>query len=705
MSLNKLFDKVHNLQAQMVLSFVFIVILTAVAAWFPESWLIRNEFENQTWTRVEQGRRTARTLYNAWQSEVTNAAILTTQLPTLRTLLETGNQDELAAYLQTVEASLNLDLVLTCDATNQIAAQVGEIALAEACSLTEPVGFYIVPEPVGSPVWLLANQPVLVDGQQAGHVIVGMRLDDAFATRMRGETNLQHTLLVDGTPVATSFSGGLAIRTAASEEPATVTTDAPEGYMTFALADGRSFYAARLPLENPRLTDEVALSATEIITTQRNLIRTGISSILIVIVLGSLIGLALARRISRPLLQLDQAAARIRAGQLDQTIGIQTDVREVARVAATLERTRIDLQQTLATLKQEKAWVDHLLESIVEGIMILDTNGRITYFSEGATRITGWSETEVQQRPADEVFRPLDNQKPFSQLIPAVGRRRTVHVQLAAEQPAALSMTRAELLPPEADTAQIAIVFRDISEEEAVQRLMRNFLTNITHEFRTPLTALSASVELLLDQADTLTPTEMEQMLTWLHLGILGLQTLIDNLIESASLEAGRFQVTRQPTDLAHILTEATELMRPLHQKYRQQLTLELPPAGLPTISADARRLTQVIVNLLANANKYAPAQSEIKLRAAVEAQQIKIEVADRGPGVPPDAKSNLFHRFLHINVDSDQKRFGVGLGLWVVKAIVEEHGGDVGVNDRAGGGSIFWFTLPYDDNAQESAV
>lgn len=332
--------------------------------------------------------------------------------------------------------------------------------------------------------------------------------------------------------------------------------------------------------------------------------------------------------------------------------------------------------------------------------MILDTNGRITYFSEGAVRITGWSEEEVHHRPADDVFRPLDNNKPFSQLIPAAGRRRTVHVKLAAEQPAALSMTRAELLPPEADTAQIAIVFRDISEEEAVQRLMRNFLTNITHEFRTPLTALSASVELLLDQADTLTPTELEQMLTWLHLGILGLQTLIDNLIESASLEAGRFHVTRQPTDLAQILTEATELMQPLHNKYHQQLTLELPRTGLPTVSADARRITQVIVNLLANANKYAPPQSEIILRAFIESNRIKVEVADRGPGVPSDAKSNLFHRFLHINVDSDQKRFGVGLGLWVVKAIVEEHGGDVGVTDRTGGGSIFWFTIPYEESA-----
>jgi hypothetical protein len=95
-----------GLRPLMVLSFTAVVILTAVAAWVPESWLIRNEFEHQTWARVEQGRRAARTLYNAWQSEVTKAAILTAQLPTLKTLLAAGRSDELAAYLETVEASL-----------------------------------------------------------------------------------------------------------------------------------------------------------------------------------------------------------------------------------------------------------------------------------------------------------------------------------------------------------------------------------------------------------------------------------------------------------------------------------------------------------------------------------------------------------------------------------------------------------------------
>ncbi|MBK8902467.1 MAG: HAMP domain-containing protein [Anaerolineaceae bacterium] len=686
--------KTRGLRTQMVVSFMVIIILTAVAAWVPESWLIRNEFERQTWAQVEQGRRAARTLYHAWQSEVTNAAILTAQLPTLQTLLTAGNSDELSAYLTTVETSLDLDLVLACNMANQVAAQVGSIAMSDPCVLTAPVGFYIVPEEEGSPAWLLANQPVLIQNEPAGNVIAGIHLNEAFVTRMRGETRLHHTLLVDGIPVATSFTAGLPARLQAAEGEVRQSDEAI-AQVTFTTPDNQSFYAARLPLDNPRIADEVALSATEILQTQRSLVRTGIVSIMVAILLGSGVSLVVARHLSRPLSKLDQAAAHISSGDLNQSVNVQSNIREVARVAATLERTRLELQQTLATLQQEKAWVEHLLEAIVEGIMILDENGRITYFSEGAARITGWQEDQVKNRLADDIFLPVNSSELFSQLIPASGRRRTIWVQLFNKQPAALSLTRAQLVPPDAATAQIAIVFRDVSEEEAVQRLLNNFLTNITHEFRTPLTALAASAELLLDDTETLTQAELKQMLSWLHLGILSLQTLVDNLLETASLEAGRFQISPHPTDLGEIIAEATRLMHPLLKKYQQHLTVEMPAVSMPVVHADSRRIVQVLVNLLSNANKYGPSDSEISIRTELQEDMIKIEVADRGPGVPEDNNANLFHRFLHVDVATDRKRSGVGLGLWVVKAIVEEHGGQVGVMNRSGGGSVFWFTLP----------
>jgi signal transduction histidine kinase len=240
----------------------------------------------------------------------------------------------------------------------------------------------------------------------------------------------------------------------------------------------------------------------------------------------------------------------------------------------------------------------------------------------------------------------------------------------------------------------VALVFRDISEEEVMHRLLAHFLANIAHEFRTPLSALAASVELLLDLAPGLSSQEIGELLLSLHLGVLGLQTLIDNLLESASIEAGHFRITPRPCNLADVLADAIATMQPLLDKHDQRLVVELP-AAIPIVRADSRRTAQVLVNLLSNASKYGPDDTEIDLVAMIQGDWVRISVADRGPGVPLDQRHGLFRRFVHPTPHDGQAQVGVGLGLSVVKTIVEAHGGQVGIDDRPGGGSIFWFTLP----------
>lgn len=159
-------------------------------------------------------------------------------------------------------------------------------------------------------------------------------------------------------------------------------------------------------------------------------------------------------------------------------------------------------------------------------------------------------------------------------------------------------------------------------------------------------------------------------------------------------MEAGHFSINPRAADLDSIIAEATRLMQPLLLKYQQRLLTDVPAAPL-RVHVDERRMVQVLINLLSNANKYGPPDSEIVLSVRREGDLVRIEAADRGPGVPAGYESTLFHRFLHVDVTSDRKRSGVGLGLWVVKAIVEAHGGQVGVDPRPGGGSIFWFTIP----------
>jgi K+-sensing histidine kinase KdpD len=223
------------------------------------------------------------------------------------------------------------------------------------------------------------------------------------------------------------------------------------------------------------------------------------------------------------------------------------------------------------------------------------------------------------------------------------------------------------------------------------------FLANISHEFRTPLTALNASVELLLEDIEELSLAEIAELLNSIHLSVTGLQTLIDNLLESTSIEAGRFRIRCQPTDLGDVVTDALQVMKPLLERRKQNLSLAIP-ARMPLVSVDPTRLTQVLVNLLSNASKFSPMESIIELRLKIANERtLRISISDQGPGIPLPDRSKLYHRFTRLG-ETERAQYGIGLGLSVVKAIIEAHHGEVGMEERPGGGSVFWFTIPLEE-------
>lgn len=692
--MKRFFGKTRRLSTQITLTLVALVLLTMAAAWLPEIWLIQDRFEQETWARVEQGRRAAQVLYGLEQSEVANSAILATQLPTLQQLVARRASGDLLNYMQTLEANLDLDAMLVCAPDGEVLSGLSAGLTDRVCQSEEVDGFWIVPDGAGPAVWIVAAQPILQDGQSLGVVVAGMALDDDFATKLRSETGLEHTILLDGQPVATSFQDGSSYWTAVERRQWYEAEADEENLRSTFWLDGDPYYATQLNLQGPAVQDEVSLAATGIFATRRTLLWTQVVSVGVVTLLGMLLGVFLARRLGRPLVQLAEEAKSSGKGDLAASFKVDSNVQEVRTLAEVLENARVELQQTLTSLQQEKAWIEQLLQAIVEGVVTLDDQGCITFFSQGAERIMGWPREEALGQSCDAIFHTPDTEAPFSELIPPPERRQRITVRTAGERTITLSVTRAQLTPPEADVAHLALVFRDVSDEEAFQRLMGHFLANVTHEFRTPLTALGASVELLLDQAQDVTQKELEQMLSWLHLGIVSLQTLVDNLLESASLEAGQFRVSPQPTELGEIIAEAVRLIHPMLKKYDQRLVVKLPP-DIPVVQADSRRVVQVFINLLSNANRYGPEDSEVVIDARRRSDQVWIAVEDEGPGVPAEHRDDLFHRFSHFSAQDEKGKYGVGLGLWVVKAIVEEHGGEVGVEDRPGGGARFWFTLP----------
>ncbi len=686
----------HSLAARLLFSFLALILLTTTAVGLPAVLLIRGQAERQTWARLSQGSHTAAALYAAWQQRIDDLALLTSQRPTLNQLLAAEEAPALSLYLQALQEDTELDLLLICDAQRRPLVQSNapptQDALASAlCRLPDPAGTHVLTAGASPQVWMLAAHTTATGsgGAAAGRVIAGMRLDDEFLRQMSAQTSLEHTLLLDEQPVSGSLAAGAISRRPAANPPASMA--AASALVTL---DDRPYYATRLDLPAPRLVDEIALDVTDLATTQRRLTWTLVGSILLVALAGSIMSVAMARQIGRPLTQLTDAATAISHGDLAASLSVPSRVREVALVSQALERARVDLQRTLHELQQERAWTNHLLEAISEGIVALDENGRVTFFSPGAERITGWPQDQALNRAADDLFNLADPGDAFSRHIPLTGQQSKVQLKSGGRNPVTLGITSALLSPSDSDKSGLVLVLRDISEAELTHHLLGGFLANITHEFRTPLSALAASTELLLDQAPDLSPSELQELLNSLYLGIIGLQTLIDNLLESASLEAGRFRVYPRPADLGEIIAEATHMTQPLQEKYGQWLLIEMP-ATIPPVQADSRRIVQVLVNLLFNAIKYSPDETKITLGAQVSEERVRVSVADHGPGVPPGRQDELFYQFVHYDAGDAKSRHGVGLGLSVVKAIVEAHKGQVGVENRPGGGAVFWFTLP----------
>ena len=142
-------------------------------------------------------------------------------------------------------------------------------------------------------------------------------------------------------------------------------------------------------------------------------------------------------------------------------------------------------------------------------------------------------------------------------------------------------------------------------------------------------------------------------------------------------------------------------MMQPLLDKRGQQLVVELP-AFVPVVQADPRRVVQVMVNLLSNASKYCPDDSEIAIGVTVEDGRVRVSVADQGAGIPLEQRTELFRRFSRPGEVEEGAQYGIGLGLSIVKAVVQAHGGQVGVEDRPGGGAVFWFTLQIEDSGDK---
>jgi PAS domain S-box-containing protein len=236
---------------------------------------------------------------------------------------------------------------------------------------------------------------------------------------------------------------------------------------------------------------------------------------------------------------------------------------------------------------------------------------------------------------------------------------------------------------------QIRIGVTDITERKQVEQIKDDFIGMVSHELRTPLTVIMGSVNVALNAG--ISPEEMRDLLEQASASSESLSHILDNLIELSRYQSKRLELTKEKTDITGYIREMIQLERGCYNRHNVRLEL---PESLPYLDVDRVRLRQIIRNLLDNAAKYSPADSEIKITARQDGDYIFIGVHDRGTGISQEDQSRLFERFERLKEKSTTNP-GMGLGLLVCRRLIEAHGGKIWVESAWQKGSTFWFTLP----------
>ena len=388
-------------------------------------------------------------------------------------------------------------------------------------------------------------------------------------------------------------------------------------------------------------------------------------------------------------------AARLAAFAAQAAIALRN-----ARLYRRLERHSEILEQAVAErtteLRETKERVEAILDSVGEGILVLDAEGRIVEANPAVEAQTTFRQSELRGRHAwellddtaldagayDEILGAVLEGEPWQEET-TIRRRDGTHFDAA--------VTITPMREEQGGGGVFVVSVRDITRMKEVERMKDSILAIAAHELRTPLTTIGLLSDLLVNRP----PDEEERRrraLETIDRQAAQLQAIVDDMLDLARLEAGRgLQVDPEPIEIWALVEEVAQPF--IETAEAHTFRLETPDA-IPSVSGDPTRLKQVLRNLLSNAVKYSPEGGAVVLRGRAREGAVEVSVQDEGIGMTPEQQKNLFQKFYRADAGSRSPR-GTGLGLAICKLIVEKHGGRIWVQSQKDVGSTFTFTIP----------
>ena len=408
----------------------------------------------------------------------------------------------------------------------------------------------------------------------------------------------------------------------------------------------------------------------------------GLAAAAISIALASL----LVRRTSTSISSFANSADRLAAGDLDREQVRALAAGPTEELATAFIRMSEAIRGTVRDLSGERNKLTAVLDTMADGIVVVELDGRVSLMNQAAQLLLDLRTTEIQGTPLSEIARDHELLELVSSSLQAREMRQG-HLELLRQR----RLVSAIAIPLGGDDEGVLLSLHDLTAFRQLETTRREFVSNVSHELRSPLASIRSMIETLSGGAIDDRETAVD-FVARIEQDVRRMDRLVSERLELSRLESGQVALDVRPISLKPIASDTAAAFHDRSAGRGIQVSIEIPD-DLPMVSGESGKIRQVLMNLMDNALKFTPPGGRITMSALPDHRNVVARVSNTGDGIAPEHLPHLFERFY--KVDRSRRDLGTGLGLAIVKHIVLAHGGEVDVESSLGEGATFTFTLP----------
>jgi two-component system phosphate regulon sensor histidine kinase PhoR len=458
-------------------------------------------------------------------------------------------------------------------------------------------------------------------------------------------------------------------------------------YVAHAMAqDGRTLGHARVALDTSRIRAD------------GDLLRDGmLLASFLALAVGLVLAFVISGRVSRPLQRITGAIGALGRGDYHRRL-VEEGAAEIRNMAEVVNDVGLRLEEREARIVAEVGQKAAILSAMDEGLVALDRDLRVVLLNDAARTML-----DPERREGVGVaFADLTNEPEFvlaaRECLERGARREGEIGAQGGEDAGTMAYVVTPVLDPSGEAEMAVLVLRDVTALRRLEQVRRDFVANVSHELKTPLTTMRGYLEAVLDDP----AMDVEQRRAFLEKAgrsTARLTAIVSDLLDLARLERSIDELEGEPVELGPLVADCVRSIQPDAEErlVRVDMHLERTPA---VVIGDDQSLVAAVTNLLVNAVKYSPEDGVVDVSLRTEGGVAWLRVADQGPGIPYDAQERVFERFYRVDKDRSRQLGGTGLGLSIVRNVVQAHGGQVWVESTPGEGSRFHMQLPLSSDA-----